>query len=225
MKHLKKTTLFSLVAVSFILRTTVVHAIPIPSLAPAELASQIDQLGKHIQELNNIKNQITNGIDQAKAMGDKLSMDALKQFASGKLNSALSGGLGALSIPKEMEKAGFTEDVSKDPEKIKGWLDGMKGKDGTAMTEEQYGSCAAARASMSEELALSGLANSLSLQQNLASGEDMKSAQEASGASDDQMQLIGANSATLKVMYQQAAASTVIEANRLAASAISEMCQ
>ena len=77
---------------------------------------------------------------------------------------------------------------------------------------------------MKKKLSMSGLANSFALQQSLASGEDMKKAQEASSASDDQMQLMGANTATLKVLYQQAASSVMMQANSLASSTIASMC-
>ncbi len=224
MTYFKKTAIFGLVAVSFFFRNEA-QAIPIPTIG-AELATQIDQLTKHIDELKKVKDQITNGIEQAKAMGDKLSMDALKNFASGQLKSALSGGMKAMEVPQEMSKAGFSEDVMKDPEKVTDAIEKAKemGRSEGEVDMDQRNVCWEARDSMKKELAMSGLANSFALQQNLASGEDMKKAQEASSASDDQMQLIGANTATLKVMYQQLAASTLMEANSVASSAIDTMC-
>lgn len=225
MTYSKKTAIFGLIAVSFLFRCETARAIPIPTIG-GELATQIDQLTKHIDELKKVKDQITNGIEQAKSMGDKLSMDALKSFASGQVNSALSGGMKAVEIPQEMEKAGFSENVMKDPEKITEALEKMKkiGISEGATDSEQRNVCWAAQKSMQKELSMSGLANSFALQQNLASGEDMKKAQEASSASDDQMQLLGANTATLKVLYQQAASATLMEANNLASSAIDSMC-
>lgn len=224
MTYLKKTAFLGLLAVSFLFRTGTAQAIPIPTIG-GELATQIDQLTKHIDELKKVKDQITNGIDQAKAMGDKLSMEALKNFAKSQAKSALSGGIAGLKVPQEMTQAGFTDQVAEDPEKITDWIAKMKteGKEGGYDFDKRQ-LCLKARDKMAEELATAGLANSLALQNNLASGEDMKKAQEATGASDDQMQLIGANSATLKVMYQQAASSTVMEANRLASASIATMC-
>ena len=190
------------------------------------MATQIDQLTKHIQELKEVKDQITNGIEQAKAMGDKLSMDALKNFAASQAKNVLSGGMKAMDIPEEMTKAGFSEEVMKDPEKLVSTLEKVKkmGIEEGEMDMEKRKVCWDARESMSKELSLSGLANSFALQENLASGEDMKKAQEASSASDDQMQLLGANTATLKVLYQQAVSSTVMQANALASNAVASMC-
>ncbi|MGN1079247.1 MAG: hypothetical protein ACI4TE_03645 [Alphaproteobacteria bacterium] len=216
MTYSKKTAIFGLIAVSFLFRSETAHAIPIPTIG-GELATQIDQLTKHIDELKKVKDQITNGIEQAKSMGDKLSMDALKSFASGQAKSALSGGIKAVEIPKEMSAAGFSEEVMKDPEKVMNALEKVKGT-------EAKEACWAAQESMKKKLSMSGLANSFALQQSLASGEDMKKAQEASSASDDQMQLIGANTATLKVMYQQAASAAMMQANSLASSTIAGMC-
>lgn len=116
MTYSKKTAIFGLIAVSFLFRSETAGAIPIPTIG-GELATQIDQLTKHIDELKKVKDQITNGIEQAKSMGDKLSMDALKSFASGQLKSALSGGIKAVEIPQEMSAAGFSDEVMKDPEK------------------------------------------------------------------------------------------------------------
>ncbi|MBR1944977.1 MAG: hypothetical protein IJ846_01610 [Alphaproteobacteria bacterium] len=226
MTYLKKSAIFGLVAVSFLFRTGTVQAIPIPTIG-AELATQIDQLTKHIDELKKVKDQIMNGIEQAKAMGDKLSMDALKAFATGQAKAALSGGIKALDIPQEMTKAGFSEDVMKDPEKITDVIGKLK-KSGTAedgkFDIDARKVCWEAKESMSKELAKSSLANSFALQQNLADGEDMKKAQEASSASDDQMQQLGALVATMKVQYQQAASSAVMSAMSLANSSLESMC-
>ena len=62
--------------------------------------------------------------------------------------------------------------------------------------------CWNARASMAKQVTLNGMTNSFSLQHSLAAGTDMKRAQDVTSASDDQMQLMGANTATLKLMYQ-----------------------
>ncbi|MBQ8346201.1 MAG: hypothetical protein IJY17_01230 [Alphaproteobacteria bacterium] len=219
MTYSKKTAIFGLIAVSFLFRSETADAIPIPTIG-GELATQIDQLTKHIDELKKVKDQITNGIEQAKSMGDKLSMDALKSFASGQAKSALSGGIKAVEIPQEMSAAGFSDEVMKDPEKVMNTLEQVKDKVGI----EARQACWDARESMKKKLSMSGLANSFALQQSLASGEDMKKAQEASSASDDQMQLLGANTATLKVLYQQAASSVMMQANSLASSTIASMC-
>ncbi len=225
MTSLKKSAIFGLMAVSFLFRCETAQAIPIPTIG-GELATQIDQLTKHIEELKEVKDQITNGIEQAKSMGDKLSMDALKNFATSQAKSVLSGGMKAMNVPEEMTKAGFSEEVMKDPEKLVDTLEKVKdmGIEEGNMDMEMRKVCWDARESMSKELSLSGLANSFALQQNLASGEDMKKAQDATSASDDQMQLLGANTATLKVLYQQAVSSTVMQANALATNAIASMC-
>lgn len=221
MTYSKKTAIFGLIAVSFLFRCETARAIPVPTIG-GELATQIDQLTKHIDELKKVKDQITNGIEQAKSMGDKLSMDALKNFAAKQGKTALSGGVTAAEVPAEMEKVGFSEEVMKDPEKIAETLEKVKNEN--KGDQEQRQACWAARESMRKELSMSGLANSFALQQNLSGGEDMQKAQEATSASDDQMQLIGANTATLKVIYQQTASATLMEANSLASSLIDSMC-
>lgn len=225
MTYLKKSMILGFVAVSFLFRAGTAQAIPIPTIG-AELATQIDQLTKHIDELKKVKDQITNGIEQAKAMGDKLSMEALKNFAMGQAKSALSGAMKGIEMPQEMKKAGFSEEVMKDPEKITNVIERLQkaGREEGNFDAEKRTVCFEARASMKKELTMSNLANSFSLQQSLASGEDMKKAQEASSSSDDQMQLIGANTATLKVMYQQAASATAMAAVDLANASLDSMC-
>ncbi|MBR1777655.1 MAG: hypothetical protein IJ752_03610 [Alphaproteobacteria bacterium] len=223
MTYLRKSAVFGLVAVSFLFRIGAAHAIPVPTIG-AELATQIDQLTKHIDELKKVKDQITNGIEQAKAMGDKLSMDALKNFAKGQAQSMLSGGMSGVKIPQEMSKAGFSESVMKDPEKIAENIERLQKKAKEKFDTDVHQTCVNAKNSMAQELSMKNLANSFALQQNLATGEDMKKAQEASSASDDQMQLLGANTATLKVIYQQAASSTAMAAGNLASSSLDALC-
>lgn len=221
MTYLKKSRIFGLIALSFLFRTGTAQAIPVPTIG-SELAVQIDQLTKHIDELKKVKDQISNGVDQAKAMGDKMSMDALKGFAEGQV-SALGGAMKSVAIPQEMEKAGFTEDVMKDPQKISSVVNGMKNSKGEYNMDKRK-ACWEAKESMTKELTMSNLANSFALQQNIASGEDMKNAQEAMGASDDQMQLIGANTAALRMMYQQVASTTAMAASDLAKNSLEAMC-
>ncbi len=224
MTYLKKSGIFGLVAAFFLFRTGAVQAIPVPTIG-AELAVQIDQLTKHIDELKKVKDQISNGIEQSKAMGDKMSMDALKNFAKEQGDAALSSAMKTVEIPKEMSKAGFSEDVMKDPKQISNAVENLKksGKEGEFDLEKRR-VCWEAKESMMKELTMNNLANSFALQQKLASGEDMKNAQSAAGASDDQMQLIGANTATLKIMYQQEASSTMMAAGDLAKEAVGSMC-
>ena len=223
MTYLKKSAIFGLVAVSFLFRTGTAQAIPIPTIG-AELATQIDQLTKHIDELKKVKDQITNGIEQAKAMGDKLSMDALKSFAMGQAQSVLSGGMVGVEVPKEMNQIGLTAEKMKDPSQITDVFKNLKSKAKGGFDPDAAQACSAARSKMMEEVSMKNLANSFALQQNLASGEDMKEAQDASSASDDQMQLLGANTATLKVLYKQAASSTAMAANEAAVAALNGMC-
>lgn len=223
MTYIKKSMVLGLMAVSFLFRPETAKAIPIPTIG-AELATQIDQLTKHIDELKKVKDQITNGIEQAKSMGDKLSMDALKNFVKGQATAFLSGGMSGLKLPKGMSDAGFSEEKLKEPENITNVIDSLQQQAGE-FDQEKYLKCHRASTEMIKDLSMKNLASSLSLQQNLASGEDMKKAQEASSASDDQMQLIGANTATLKVMYQQLASSTSIVAGETAKTALSQMCQ
>ena len=223
MKYLKKSGMFGLIAISFLFRTGTAQAIPVPTIG-SELAVQIDQLTKHIDELKKVKDQISNGVEQAKAMGDKMSMDALKNFAKDQA-SALGGSMKSIEIPQAMQKAGFSEEVMKDPKKVADAINGLKDKgNGGEFDIEKRKACWEAKESMMKELTMSNLANSFALQQNIASGEDMKKAQEAVGASDDQMQLIGANTAALKMMYQQVASSTAMAAGDLAKNSLEAMC-
>ena len=53
MTYLKKSMILGFVAVSFLFRAGTAQAIPIPTIG-AELATQIDQLTKHIDELKKV---------------------------------------------------------------------------------------------------------------------------------------------------------------------------
>ncbi|MBR4126739.1 MAG: hypothetical protein IKR09_04095 [Alphaproteobacteria bacterium] len=224
MTYLKKSGMFGLMAISFLFCARAAQAIPVPTIG-AELAVQVDQLTKHIDELKKVKDQISNGVEQAKAMGDKMSMDALKNFAKGQAQQTLSGAMKSVDIPQEMSRAGLTEEVMKDPSKTSDVVEKLKksGKTGEYDVDKRR-VCWDARESMKKELAMLNLTNSFALQQNIASGEQMKKAQEAVGSSDDQMQLIGANTAVLRMIYQLVASSTAMKANDVASSALESMC-
>ena len=219
--------MFFLIAFSVLFRVGAAQAIPVPTIG-AELATQIDQLTKHIDELKKVKDQINNGIEQAKAMGDKMSMDALKNFAKEKANGAMNSAMQSVKVPKAMKEIGLSEDSMKDPEKVADAVKNLKSASNTGNYEkdmEVRKKCWEARDNMRKELSMNNLANSFSLQQKLSSGEEMKNAQSATNASDDQMQLIGANTATLKLMYQQESASTMMAAGNLANEALDAMCE
>ena len=224
MTYLKKSGVFGLMAISFLFCARTAQAVPVPTIG-AELAVQNDQLTKHIDELKKVKDQISNGVEQAKAMGDKMSMDALKNFAKGQAEQKLGGAMKSVELPKEMSRAGLTEEVMKDPSKASDVVEKLKksGKTGEYDVDKRR-ICWDARESMKKELAMLNLTNSFALQQNIASGEQMKKAQEAVGSSDDQMQLIGANTAVLRMIYQLVASSTAMKANDVASSALETMC-
>ena len=77
---------------------------------------------------------------------------------------------------------------------------------------------------MTEELSTAGLSNSLAAQQKLVSGESMKNAQQAVNSVNDQMQLLGGNTAMLKLMYAQMTTTTALDANRMASTAVAGLC-
>ena len=225
MTYLKNAAMMGLIAFSFVFRTGAAYAVPIPTVG-AELAVQIDQLTKHIDELKKIRNQISNGVEQSKAMGDTRSMRALKNFSNFLKEKALSdtplsGGLKSIEITPAMSLLGFTKDVIKDPKKIVSLIERLQKKNAK---DEVRKVCKKAQDSMAEQLSVLNLANSFALQQSLASGEEMKKAQEAAAAADDQMQLIGANTATLRVLYQQSITSMAMTANNMALTYLDSLC-
>ena len=125
-----------------------------------------------------------------------------------------------------MEAAGFSSSVMKDPEKILKVIEKYQNLKGTEKEAvEQRKICTKAKESMIKNLTKNNLANSFALQQSLASGEDMKKAQEAAAAADDQMQLIGANTATLRVIYLQSVTSMAMSANSIAMTYLNTMCK
>lgn len=224
MTNSKKSALLGLMAVSFILRCETARAIPIPTIG-AELGNIVDELKNHVEELKKTADQIKNGVDQAKAMGDMASMDGLKSFAKQQAQ-AFGESVKSVKATAEMERAGLNEKTLEDPEKLSQKLEEVAnvGRENGQIDMSKRSICWNARTSMAKQVTLNGMTNSFSLQQNLAAGTDMKQAQDATSASDDQMQLMGANTATLKLMYKQAASATALEANRLSSLMIPNMC-
>lgn len=220
MKHLKKIVgIVFLVSVFF--KTQPANAIPVPTLG-AEIPNQISMLMKHVDELMKVKDQITNGINQAKSMGDKLSLDALKGLAG--TGGVAKGSAIDVKIPSEMSKTGYSEDVAKDPEKTRAWVEKMGGSSGKKMTKEEKSACLDMKSALAEELTTANMAAGLSMQSRIASGKDIEDTQEIVKNASDQMQLIGANTAVHMKGLEMKAFTLAMQANTTANQSVDNLC-
>ena len=99
-----------------------------------------------------------------------------------------------------------------------------KAKDGE-FDPEQTKNCRAAASQLKEENTTASLSESLATQTELASGQDMKEAQEAVNNSSDQMQMLGANAKILQKILKLKVKDTKMQANDTAASSIGDVCR
>lgn len=220
MKILKKSALVGLTFVSASLVAEPAKAIPIPTIGMSELVQNLEMVKQSIDQAKQQFEQIKNGVEQAKNMGGKLSLDGLK----GMLDSVDKISK-AVTIPPAAKKIGLTEEVVKEPEKVKDWVQGLyKAKDGK-FDPEQTKNCRAAASQLKEENTTASLSESLATQTELASGQDMKEAQEAVNNSSDQMQMLGANAKILQKILKLKVKDTKMQANDTAASSIGDVCR
>ncbi len=220
MKILKKSALVGLTFVSASLVAEPAKAIPIPTIGMSELVQNLEMVKQSIDQAKQQFEQIKNGVEQAKNMGGKLSLDGLK----GMLDSVDKISK-AVTIPPAAKKIGLTEEVVKEPEKVKDWVQGLyKSKEGD-FDPEQTQDCRAATSQLVEENTTASLSESLATQTELASGQDMKEAQEAVNNSSDQMQMLGANAKILQKILKLKVKDTKMQANDTTAASIGNVCR
>ena len=220
MIYLKKATMGA-IAFSFIFCATVAKA-QVVVTDPQQIMASVKDTEQQLEEGVNQFDQKAIGTEQLKSMGSKYSGDMLKDKAGEDDNM---GGTAKVKTPKEMQDLGFIEGILNDPEKIMELLNQLK-EQATAKDAkpEDRRKCIKARDSMSQAMQRVNLANSLKLQNNAASGDKMKQAQDLAAASDDQMQLIGANTGILKLIYGQIATSNAMMANSMTSNYLEKMC-
>ena len=220
MKIFKKTTMVGLAIISASMLPTAAKAIPIPTIGRSELVQNLEMVKQSIEQAKQQFEQIKNGVEQAKNMGGKLSLDGLKGVLDSVDNISK-----AVTIPPAAKKIGLTEEVVKEPEKVKDWVQGLyKSKEGE-FDPEQTQDCRTAVAQMREENTTASLSESLATQTELASGADMKEAQEAVNNSSDQMQMLGANSKILQKILKLKLKDTKRQANDTTSASIGDVCR
>lgn len=220
MKNLKKSALLGLTFVTASFVAEPAKAIPIPTIGMSELVQNLEMVKQSIDQAKQQFEQIKNGVEQAKNMGGKLSLDGLKGAAQG-LQSASK----AVTIPPAAQKTGLTNETVKDPAKVRDWVQNLYKQKDEGFDIEERDNCRAASSQLQEENTAASLSESLATQTEIASGSDMKEAQEAVNNSGDQMQMLGANTKILQKILKMKAADTKMKANDTAASAVDGLCR
>lgn len=220
MKNLKKSALLGLTFVTASFVAEPAKAIPIPTIGMSELVQNLEMVKQSIDQAKQQFEQIKNGVEQAKNMGGKLSLDGLKGMAQG-LQSASK----AVTIPPAAQKTGLTNETVKDPAKVRDWVQNLYKQKDEGFDIEERDNCRAASSQLQEENTAASLSESLATQTEIASGSDMKEAQEAVNNSGDQMQMLGANTKILQKILKMKAADTKMKANDTAASAVDGLCR
>lgn len=200
--------------------STPAHAIPIPAIDIGNLPTLTTQIVQYLKE--QVQTQLQNKIGkmQQNAMGDASSMGALK----GATKKAEETPVKDIDVPDTAKKIGLTADTLKDAEKTKQAIDKISDK-ADKMSADEKKECLVARGQLQKELAQQGLANALAVQKASADGEAMSNAKEAVNSSQDQMQLIGANTLVHKYIFTQMSTLTALQANALAQDVIKALCK
>ena len=224
MRYLKKSALFCLITVSFCFRADTARAIPIPTIG-AELTTQMGQLMEHIDELKNMISQIKGGVDQLKSMGDNLSIEGILGMVTGQLGGA-SGKEKLVGLTREFQEVGFTMDKMKEPDKVAEIMDDVSRsvRPGGEYSVEKHEKCAAARGSMALDLTKKKTALSLSMQNTIATGNQMKESKDATSSASDQMSMLAALAKTTISTGEQMSDTSFLNAMDKSSEAIHVLC-
>jgi len=222
MKSLSFTGFTATVAAGLLLNVGTAKAIGIPVLDASMVFQTLENVMQHTAENNLVDGQKKEGVKHLQAMGNVRSLDGLKSYVSGVAMEKVGA---QFKVPKELSKVGLTEDVMKDPTKLRDYLDGMHKKiEAGNFSAEQRTACLMAQTKLQEELTTSGMTQSMSFLQKSTDGQSMKQAKEATSSATDQMQQMGANNVLQQMMYAQQLKTTTLEANRMASTAATTLC-
>lgn len=222
MKSLSLTGFTATIATGLLLNVGTANAIGIPVIDASMVMQTLQNVLQHTQENSLVDGQKKEGTKQLQAMGNIRSMDGLKSFIAG---AAMEQVGAQFKTPKELSKIGLTENTIKDPEKLRDYLDDWHKKiESGNFSAEQRAACLEAQTKLQEELSTSGFTQSMSFLQKSTDGKNMKDAKETTSSATDQMQQMGANNVLQQMMYAQQLKMTTLEANRMATTASSTLC-
>ncbi|GEM_PF-2350485 len=226
MKNAKKSAVIGLMAVSFFFRVPAVNAaIPVPTIG-AELKVQLQQAKEHLDELKKMKEQIQSKIETIKNIGPKEALAAGKGYLESEAKKMMKDAIAKIELPKELKEAGLTDEMLKNPDKLKDWAEGMakKGISEKGIDSDARAACFKARDALKKKMAKESMADALTANQDIATGQDVKDVQEVSKNAENQQQQEQAKNIALGKRLKQEARNLKLQANSLLNSSIGSMC-
>ena len=166
--------------------------------------------------------------DTLKSIGSDMSMDILKH-STGDLKNAFKKVtdqvLAEVKIPSQMQKIGLTQDVMKDPENTRNFIDKWSNKFETGnFTDDEVALCRAASAKLQHELSKSTFATTMAVQLETSKGENVDAANDMANSAQDQMSSLGVSINLEQRMQQEMAKLTSMQASSMAATSTGTLC-
>ena len=114
----------------------------------------------------------------------------------------------------------------KNPDKLKDWAEGMakKGISEKGIDSDARAACFKARDALKKKMAKESMADALTANQDIATGQDVKDVQEVSKNAENQQQQEQAKNIALGKRLKQEARNLKLQANSLLNSSIGSMC-
>lgn len=228
MKRFSFTLALTTFAVGLTMQTRPAHAIPIPTVGMPELGNYITLLKNYAEEMAKQALQGNLNKDTLKSIGSDMSMDILKH-STGDLKNAFKKVtdqvLAEVKIPSQMQKIGLTQDVMKDPENTRNFIDKWSNKFETGnFTDDEVALCRAASAKLQHELSKSTFATTMAVQLETSKGENVDAANDMANSAQDQMSSLGVSINLEQRMQQEMAKLTSMQASSMAATSTGTLC-
>ena len=229
MKSLSLSKIMAAATAGLVLQTQTATAFTVPTLDMSMIAEAIKTASDHGIELGEIGTQIQEGIKLSKTSGSPLSLEAglkvgeaigAKQLAKIKYSKKQQD-----KMVKAMRKLGLPDEAYKDPEQLNTALNAIHAKalNGTFTAEERK-LCMTTMGKMQQDLTDQALVESMSTLSKAATGEDMKEVIKTTVSGKDLTQQEQAKLTQNQLMYVELTKASKAEANKMAVSAVSALC-
>ncbi|HAW33258.1 MAG TPA: hypothetical protein DCX19_01220 [Alphaproteobacteria bacterium] len=229
MKSLSLSKIMAATAVGLVLQTQTANAFTVPTLDMTMIAEAIQTATDHGIELGEIGTQIQKGIELSKTSGSPLSLEAgLKvgeAIGAEQLSKIKYTEKQEAKMKEAMKKLGLPESAYKDPAQLNTALNAIHDKaKGGNFTAEERKLCMTTMGKMQQDLTDAALVESMAVLSKEMRGKDMKQVVKTTVSGKDLTQQEQAKLTQNQLIYVALAKASKTEANKMAATAVSALC-
>lgn len=212
-----------------VLQAQTANAFTVPTLDMSMIAEAIQTATDHGIELGEIGTQIQKGIEMSKTSGSALSLDAAlkvgEAIGAEQMSKIKYGEKWEKKMTKAMEQLGLPAEAYKDPATLNAAMNSIhdKAKD-RAFTAEERKLCLTTMGKMQKDLTNVALVESMAVLSKMTTGEDVKQVVKTTVSSKDLTQQEQAKLTQNQIIFVELTKASKAEANKMATSAVSALC-